>query len=83
MNPRMSEDDDVCIHSIWPPRMCSICNGRVARERKAAQRSTVPRSAPFEARYPGQCAICGGHMEVGDLIVRLDVGYAHAGCPET
>lgn len=42
---------------------------------------------PFPARYPGECAACGGRIDEGDPICGARdggtrLGYAHAGgCP--
>ncbi|NUQ32236.1 MAG: hypothetical protein HOP99_05355 [Dermatophilaceae bacterium] len=32
----------------------------------------------FTARYPGDCADCGGPINVGDLIKQTDGEYVHA-----
>ena len=46
-------------------------------------------SAPFPARFPGECDDCGGHIGPGDLIAataRPVAGrrsrFVHASCPD-
>jgi len=36
--------DDECIHGLGMPSACSVCNGRVAAERREA---AVPKKVPF------------------------------------
>jgi hypothetical protein len=59
---------DECIH-LLDPATCTICNGRDARERKAAK--TVVRT--FTARYAGHCR-CGDLIAPGAIIAELGDG---------
>ncbi len=36
----------------------------------------------FEAAYHGVCEECGGDIEPGDRIRRVQDGYVHAGCQD-
>lgn len=63
----MSKDE--CIHGLGPISACTICNGRAAAERKAA--NAVDYS--FTAKFDGPLA-CGHHSEIGDQLHRLGDG---------
>lgn len=62
------------------PRWCSICRagGAVLPPPPPAR---PPGRATWLARYPDVCLVCGGPIEVGDVITRDDPdGYRHKVC---
>lgn len=69
-------DEDPCIHDIWPPSSCSLCNGRAAREAKIHTVGTT-----FPARYRSTCGECGNEFDVDQRIGKLSNDrYAHEAC---
>lgn len=61
----MNDDDDECIHGLGPVAACVLCNGRAAREERAA--AVIVEW--FAARYDGRLG-CGCRVTHGDLIGR-------------
>lgn len=67
---------DDCIH-LMDPAHCTLCNGRAARETKAAH--TVRQW--FIAGYPGHCEGCHDRIRPGEEIAQMEDGsYKHWGC---
>lgn len=79
----MADDvDDECPHGLGMRAACVICNGRVERERAAAEAAVRTVLYAFAARYAGHCATCSGPIAVGDpVVMRGDHRTAHQECP--
>lgn len=60
-----------CIHDVWPASSCTICNGRVDRERAQALDTTV--MARMTAKFSGSCQ-CDEAIDPGDPIALLSSG---------
>lgn len=68
--------DDPCIHEIWPPASCYLCNGRAAREDRVLGVGDT-----FAAQHRLFCRDCEEWWEPGALIGRLSTGrYVCALC---
>lgn len=73
----MSADEPRCALTELPVSMCGHC-----RAPKAEPVPEVEISHFLLARYPGACAVCGGHISPDDRIGRLadQPGYACEDC---
>ncbi|MEY9876615.1 hypothetical protein ABH931_006125 [Streptacidiphilus sp. MAP12-33] len=69
-----------CEHTELPVDMCSHCLGHDQRERAERQLPAAPLGPAVEARYPGQCATCGGHYPAGTTIRRSPDGWTADCC---
>lgn len=73
--------DDECPHGLGMRAACVICNGRVQRERDAAEAAVRTVLYRFNARYPGRCAACVRSIGVGDPVaMRGDHRTVHEAC---
>lgn len=61
----IDERDDECIHGMFPPTSCTICNGRDAARARAAAAIEYE----FPARYISLLG-CGHFSTIGETIAR-------------
>lgn len=69
----------VCSHGMPSPASCFTCMEDGNLPPPPGRRPPQPEGAPFEARFPGQCAGCNLGIHEGQSITRMDNGtYQHA-----
>jgi hypothetical protein len=71
------QDDNECIHSIYPFASCTRCSGKDDAVARAAREI----HAVWTAKYLGECSRCDGSIDVGEKMGR-DMGgrYVCARC---
>lgn len=72
--------EDRCDHELLR-RDCFDCRPKPQRSTRRAQQPGLP-SGAFAARYEGRCSACTQDIDVGDWIVRANMGYRHATCSD-
>ena len=72
-----------CLHGM-NPEWCGICSKRsgepTAPPSQPVRERTPALCQPFAASFDSDCDECGATMMEGDMIVRIEDGWAHQGC---
>lgn len=74
----MSVEED-CIHGAWPPTSCTLCSGKVARERREAEEEARTVQYKFTAKFPGACTKYGENFDSGEPVAKMGNDLIYCG----